>query len=107
MLRFLKGSDESQKPSMSMVSAASGFAGFCAVAGNNPVDVVKTRMQSMEAHRYKGSLDCLLVIVKEEGYGALFRGIIPRMIRKVPGQMILFNVYELVSSNLQDMMDEP
>ena len=37
---------------------AGGFAGFCSVMANNPVDVIKTRMQGVEAHKYNGFLDC-------------------------------------------------
>lgn len=37
---------------------AGGFAGFCSVMANNPVDVIKTRMQGVEAHRYSGFGDC-------------------------------------------------
>ena len=37
---------------------AGGFAGFCSVMANNPVDVIKTRMQGVDAGKYKGVLDC-------------------------------------------------
>ena len=31
-----------------------GFAGFCSTMANNPVDVVKTKMQGIDSHKYKG-----------------------------------------------------
>jgi solute carrier family 25 citrate transporter 1 len=37
---------------------AGGFAGFCSVMANNPVDVIKTKMQGVDAQRYAGFLDC-------------------------------------------------
>jgi solute carrier family 25 citrate transporter 1 len=37
---------------------AGGFAGFCSVMANNPVDVIKTRMQGVQASQYNGFLDC-------------------------------------------------
>ena len=37
---------------------AGGFAGFCSVMANNPIDVIKTRMQGVDAHKYNGFLDC-------------------------------------------------
>ena len=37
---------------------AGGFAGFCSVMANNPVDVIKTRMQGVSASEYNGFLDC-------------------------------------------------
>ena len=38
--------------------------------GNTPVDVVKTRMQGLEAHKYKNSWDCVKKIAKNEGLKA-------------------------------------
>lgn len=35
-----------------------GFAGFCSTMFNNPVDVVKTQMQGIDAHKYKSFGDC-------------------------------------------------
>ena len=34
------------------------FAGFCSTMFNNPVDVVKTKMQGLEAAKYNGFADC-------------------------------------------------
>lgn len=35
-----------------------GVAGAASVFANTPVDVIKTLMQGLEAHKYKNSLDC-------------------------------------------------
>ena len=43
------------------------MAGCCSVLGNNPFDVVKTRMQGKNAILYKNTLDCLMTILKNEG----------------------------------------
>lgn len=37
---------------------AGGFAGFCSVMANNPIDVIKTRMQGVQAAQYNGFMDC-------------------------------------------------
>ena len=37
---------------------AGAFAGFCSTMANNPVDVIKTRMQGVDAHKYNGFMDC-------------------------------------------------
>jgi|TARA_B110000305_G_C19302938_1_gene570047 solute carrier family 25 citrate transporter 1 len=37
---------------------AGGFAGFCSVMFNNPVDVIKTRMQGVDAGKYSSFMDC-------------------------------------------------
>ena len=38
--------------------SAGVFAGFCSTMGNNPVDVIKTKMQGVDAHKYNGFMDC-------------------------------------------------
>lgn len=43
---------------------AGGFAGFCSTMFNNPVDVVKTKMQGVDAAKYKGFGDCFMSIYK-------------------------------------------
>lgn len=43
------------------------IAGAASVFGNTPLDVVKTRMQSLEASKYKNTLDCAVQIMKNEG----------------------------------------
>jgi len=35
-----------------------GFAGFCSVMFNNPIDVIKTNMQGLEAAKYGGVMGC-------------------------------------------------
>ena len=65
------------------------FAGCCSVLGNNPVDVVKTRMQGKEAALYKNTLDCFVKVLKEEGVKGLYKGAFARMGRVVPGQVQL------------------
>ncbi len=43
------------------------IAGAASVFGNTPLDVVKTRMQSLEASKYKSTLDCAIKIMRNEG----------------------------------------
>jgi solute carrier family 25 citrate transporter 1 len=44
------------------------------VFGNTPIDVVKTRMQGIEASRYKNTLDCARQILVNEGPKAFYKG---------------------------------
>jgi len=43
------------------------IAGAASVFGNTPLDVVKTRMQSLEASKYKSTFDCAAQILRNEG----------------------------------------
>ena len=68
-------------------------------------DVVKTRMQKQVIRpgrepKYTGIYQSCVLIAKEEGYGALWKGITPRLMRIMPGQAITFMTYEAVSSRL-------
>lgn len=53
-----------------LVGAFGAVAGAVSVFGNTPIDVVKTRMQGLEASKYKSSLDCFVKIYKYEGVRA-------------------------------------
>lgn len=68
-------------------------------------DVVKTRMQKQVIRegvtpKYTGLLQSCVVIAKEEGTPALWKGITPRLLRIMPGQAITFMTYEFVSKQL-------
>jgi len=68
---------------------------------NNPADMVKTRMQGLEASRYKSVMDCVLTIFKKEGILAFWKGVGPRLSRVVPGQGIIFMSYEQIQSAVE------
>lgn len=82
-----------------------GFSGGMGPCVNNPLDVVKTRMQKQvitpgKPAKYTGLIQACGLIAREEGVLALWKGITPRLMRIVPGQAITFMTYEFVSSNL-------
>jgi solute carrier family 25 citrate transporter 1 len=82
-----------------------GLSGGMGPLVNNPLDVVKTRLQKQvvrpgKAPKYTGLLQACVVIAKEEGVLALWKGITPRLLRIMPGQAITFMTYEAVSAQL-------
>jgi solute carrier family 25 citrate transporter 1 len=76
-------------------------AGCFSTLGNNPFDVIKTRMQGTKASQYSSTLDCLKKILSQEGFGALYAGVIPRLGRVVPGQGIIFFSFETIQDALK------
>lgn len=62
-----------------------------------PFDVLKTKMQGLNANRYTSTLHCLKTIVREEGVLVLYSGLGARLGRAVPGQGIIFASYEVFS----------
>lgn len=80
-------------------------AGCFSTLGNNPFDVVKTRMQGTQAAQYRNTLDCFQQILHTEGIGAFYAGITPRLGRVVPGQGIIFMSFEYIQSSLESSFD--
>lgn len=54
--------------------------------------VVKSRLQagSANASKYKSSLDGLLTILREEGFGGLYKGVGSKLLQSVLAAAILF-----------------
>jgi hypothetical protein len=91
---------------------ASGAAGFTSASISTPVDVVKTNMMNragssgMAAQSgrgksapsrpppYKGMADAALSIVSKEGPGALYKGFLPILTRKILWCPTFFMTYE-------------
>ncbi|KAG9335720.1 hypothetical protein JZ751_004255 [Albula glossodonta] len=72
------------------------IAGAASVFGNTPLDVIKTRMQGLEAHKYKSTVDCAVKIMKHEGPAAFYKGTVPRLGRVCLDVAIVFIIYEEV-----------
>ncbi|KAG3056905.1 hypothetical protein PC122_g21208 [Phytophthora cactorum] len=78
----------SQRASLSLIGGMT--AGIFSVFGNNPFDVVKTRMQGLQAQKYKSTFDCFRQMLLHEGAGSFYAGVVPRLGRVIPGQGIIF-----------------
>lgn len=75
--------------------AIGGAAGVVTVYVTQPVDTIKTRMQSIDAKSlYRSSLHCTKKLVQEEGVFKLWSGAVPRLARLVFSGGIVFSMYE-------------
>lgn len=71
------------------------FAGAITGAITTPLDVIKTRLMVQgSANQYKGVIDCVQTVVREEGPAALMKGIGPRVLWIGIGGSIFFGVLE-------------
>lgn len=78
-----------------------GLASCVAEFGTFPIDTTKTRLQVqgqiLDAQhaelKYRGMVDCLLKISRQEGFGALYAGIWPAVLRQATYGTIKFGTY--------------
>ena len=80
--------------------------GCLAALINYPIDVIKTRMQGLNAAKYKSVPHCLMTLVKEEGIMSLYAGVWARLARTVPGQGIIFCSYETITREISKFLEE-
>ena len=83
------------------------MAGAASVFANTPVDVIKTKMQGLDSHKYKGSLDCFMQTFKAEGIKGLYKGTIPRLSRVVADVAITFTLFDYISQVMDKYWPEP
>lgn len=89
-----KGEDKKKPVPKYIVGIFGAIAGAASVYGNTPIDVVKTRMQGLEASKYKNTLDCAVKIWKHEGPRAFYKGTVPRLGRVCLDVAITFMIYD-------------
>ena len=58
-------------------------------------------MQGTQASQYTSTFDCFQKIITNEGFGAFYAGVVPRLGRVVPGQGIIFMSFESIQSSLE------
>lgn len=83
--------------SASLHCLAGAGAGAAAAAATNPLDVVKTRLQTqgeVGARRYMGMGHALRAIAVEEGTPGLMRGVRARMMFHAPAAAVCWTTYE-------------
>lgn len=105
IIEMLKDAYRRGDPDKVVPKPLTGFFGACAgaasVFGNNPIDVIKTRMQGLEAKLYKNTWDCIVQAYKQEGLKAFYKGTVPRLCRVCLDVSITFMVYDSVMDLFQ------
>lgn len=91
-----KAEDPTQKMLVDLASGAIG--GTFGTVLNTPFDVVKSRIQSSvpvagQPPKYVWAWPSLAVVLKEEGFGALYKGFLPKVLRLGPGGGIMLVVF--------------
>ena len=94
---LLSRNKNEQKFSAGSHCLAGAAAGGSAAAVTNPLDVVKTRLQTqgeVGARRYRGLTDALSAIYVEEGFAGLMRGVRARIMFQAPAAAVCWTTYE-------------
>jgi len=78
---------------------------------NTPMDVVKSRIQNTvkvpgQTPKYNWAWPAVATVAKEEGFGALYKGFIPKVLRLGPGGGILLVVYTGVMDFFRKMRED-
>jgi solute carrier family 25 2-oxodicarboxylate transporter 21 len=97
-IRSLLPRSETKVGQMTNDLVAGSVGGTVGVLVNTPFDVVKSRIQSVQqsswiTRKYNWSFPALATLYREEGMGALYKGLGPKMVRFCPGGGIMLVVY--------------
>lgn len=86
-----KPKDKTQKTLIDLTCGTIG--GTFGTLLNTPFDVVKLRIQAGST-QYRWTYPSLFKVAREEGFGALYKGFIPKVLRLGPGGGILLVVFQ-------------
>lgn len=91
--------DQGQKIRNDLIAGATG--GTFGTVLNTPMDVVKSRIQNSpkiagSIPKYNWAWPAVGTVMKEEGFGALYKGFLPKVLRLGPGGGILLVVFTSV-----------
>jgi len=88
------------------------IGGFVGTALNTPFDVVKSRIQGATkvpgvVPKYNWTYPSLVIIAREEGLRALYKGFVPKVLRLAPGGGVLLLVVEATLTAFRKVLGPP
>jgi hypothetical protein len=81
------------------------MTGIICVMINQPLDVIKTNLQGLNSHLYKGAGDCAKQILRKEGAMGLYKGVKPRMARVAIEVSVTFASYNIIKDTVLRYLD--
>ena len=104
-----KADNKTQQMRNDLVAGA--FGGTVGTILNTPMDVVKSRIQNSpkvagSIPKYNWAWPALRIVMREEGFAALYKGFLPKVLRLGPGGGILLVVYTGVMDFFRQMRAE-
>jgi solute carrier family 25 2-oxodicarboxylate transporter 21 len=109
-VRSLLPTADNKSTQMGYDALSGAIGGTFGTILNTPMDVVKSRIQNSPkiagtVPKYNWAVPSLGVVMKEEGFGALYKGFLPKVLRLGPGGGILLVVYTGVMDFFRNMRD--
>ncbi|KAH8148658.1 uncharacterized protein LAJ45_07369 [Morchella importuna] len=100
-VKSLLPKQETKKGQMLNDLIAGSIGGTFGTMLNTPADVIKSRIQNTVrvkgvVPKYNWTLPSIALVAREEGFGALYKGFVPKVLRLGPGGGILLVVYTAV-----------
>ena len=94
LVQWFAGADKTLSTPIRLLCG--GMAGMASVLASYPLDVVRCRLsaQQIENKLYYGIWDCLQKIAKQEGFLALYRGLLPTLYGIAPYVALNFTFFE-------------
>lgn len=90
---------------------ASMISGLITTAASMPVDIAKTRLQNMKTidgkPEYRGTIDVLGKVIKNEGFFCLWRGFTPYYARLGPHTVLTFVILEQLNTAYKNKFAPP
>ncbi|CAL7941967.1 unnamed protein product [Xylocopa violacea] len=88
-------------PELALKFALGFISGTVASCMNIPFDVAKSRIQGPQGEiQYKGTLQTIYLVYQREGFRALYKGLLPKILRLGPGGAIMLIVYDKMKAYL-------
>ncbi|KZT58155.1 organic acid transporter [Calocera cornea HHB12733] len=111
-IRALLPKAQSEQAKLMNNLIAGTIGGFIGTVINTPFDVVKSRIQGATkvpgvAPKYNWAIPSLFIVAREEGFSALYKGFVPKVLRLAPGGGILLLVVEFTLNTFRQVLGPP
>ncbi|KAF4555951.1 putative mitochondrial carrier protein 19 [Elsinoe fawcettii] len=83
------------------------FSGIAKLSVGHPFDTIKVRLQTSEATKFKGPLDCLLQTIRNEGAAGLYKGATPPLVGWMFMDSLMLGSLTLYRRLLNDNLFQP
>jgi solute carrier family 25 S-adenosylmethionine transporter 26 len=106
-MKVIWGESQGYKATPLQAAVCGSVSGGIGAAATTPLDVIKTRLmlgKDQNGQSYKGGLDVLAKIWKEDGAAKLFAGLQPRVMWISIGGFVFLGSYESYCGMLQPML---